>query len=199
VVGLHRENDRPVDPAIVAALITAAIAILVSVISVVIAFWSAHQQRAIDLVAAALSHMGGGVQERSAGVAALSALRGPLSRRPRRLSRGGWTIFGPAVGQQLFRQLIYVLNHAEKPYSAHEVENVLSMVDWLIQDHVLLDFNDGAQRRRLAVSLAKYVGAAPGGRSQELPASTYADTSTAALLGKASEWLGDLGGTGRPG
>jgi hypothetical protein len=100
-----------VDPAVLAALITAGVVVVAALVSAYLTIWGALRQRAVDLVVAALSHMGGGTQERSAGVAALMALRGPIDRRPRRVDRGGWAIYGPAVGQQLYRQLIYVLNH----------------------------------------------------------------------------------------
>src|SRR5881409_3714773 len=97
------------DPAVGAAWIGASIALIAAVVSAYLTLSSSHRQRAVDLVVAALSHMGGGSQERSAGVAALMALRGPLGKRPGHFYKRGWDFYGPAVGQQLFRQLMYLL------------------------------------------------------------------------------------------
>jgi hypothetical protein len=103
-----------VDPAVVAAWIAAGVAILAALIGAYLTIWSTQRQRAVDLVVAALSHMGGGSQERSAGVAALLAMRGPVDRPPGHFDRRGWATYGPAVGQQLFRQLIYVFESRQQ-------------------------------------------------------------------------------------
>jgi hypothetical protein len=155
------DEHEDVDPAVIAAWIGAGIAVLVALLSAYFTVWSSYRQRAVDLVVAALSHMGGGTQERSSGIAALMALRGPLARQPGRFDSRGWAIYGPAVGQQLYRQLIYVLNQGKEPYDAHEVENVISMTEWLTSDSRRLGFCDPGQRHRLAVSLAAYADAAP--------------------------------------
>jgi hypothetical protein len=187
-----------VDTAVIGAWIGAGIAILVALMGAYLTVWNSHRQRAVDFVAAALSHMGGGSQERSAGVAALMALRGPLDRRPAQLEVRGWLIYGPAVGQQLYRQLIYVLNYGSQRYHAHEVENVISMAEWLLKDS-LLGFDEPGQRHRLAVSMKAYAAAAPTEATKAVPsASQFAvgqrppdlnDTSIGELLGRLDGWM----------
>jgi hypothetical protein len=175
-----------VDPAVVAALITAAVAVLAALASAYLAVWGTKRQHAVDLVVAALSHMGGGTQERSAGVAALMAMRGPIDRKPRRVDRGGWTIYGPAIGQQLFRQLIYVLNLGKRKHAAHEIENIIAMTDWLLGDKVRLGFTDLGQMHRLAISIKAYKG------DREVPAGELQDNSLGQLLNRVDDWLRDL-------
>jgi hypothetical protein len=82
--------DYDVDPAVLAALIAAGVAVVAALISTYLTIWGTLRQHAVDLVVAALSHMGGGTQERSEGIAALMALRGPIDHQPRRVDRGGW-------------------------------------------------------------------------------------------------------------
>jgi hypothetical protein len=152
-------KGRVMNPAIVAAWIAASVAIASTVAGSLLVVWGGHRQRAIDLVVAALSHMGGGSQERSAGLAALMALRGPLGRSPGIFEKRVWAIYGAAVGQQIYRQLIYLLNYGENRYKAHEVETMILMVHWLLND-TFLEFNDSGQRYRLACILQTYGQAA---------------------------------------
>ncbi|MFD7626265.1 hypothetical protein ACFV7Q_09485 [Streptomyces sp. NPDC059851] len=130
-----------------------------------LALRSSHRQRADQLVTAALSHMGGGTQERSAGVAALRAFRGPIgrgwfgrTRRPRLFWRLDWKRYAPAVREQLFRQLVYVLTHGRQRFHAHEVENAMAMIEWLLDDE-LLEFCESGKRVRLAEAIDAYVKA----------------------------------------
>jgi hypothetical protein len=176
-----------VDPAVVAALIAAGVAVVAALASAYLAVWGTIRQHAVDLVVAALSHMGGGTQERSAGVAALMAMRGPIDRRPRRVDRGGWAIYGPAIGQQLYRQLIYVLNLGKGNDAAHEIENIIAMTDWLLGDKARLGFTDRGQMHRLAVSIKAYK------RDREAPVRELQDTSLDQLLSRVNDWLRDLG------
>lgn len=178
------------DPAVAAALIAAGVAIAAALASSYLTIWGTLRQRAVDLVVAALSHMGGGTQERSAGVAALMAMRGPLDRKPRFVDRGGWKIYGPAIGQQLYRQLVYVLNHGKGKYRSHEVENIIAMIDWLLHDKDLLAFKDRGQMHRLAVSIRVYKGDSP------TPATGLQDASLNELLSHVDIWLRDLGDEG---
>jgi hypothetical protein len=187
-----------VDPAVVAALIAAPIAILGAAISAYLTIWSTQRQRATDLVVAALSHMGGGSQERSAGVAALLAMRGPLDRPLGHFDRSGWAIYGPAVGQQLFRQLIYVLRCGKQNTAAHEVENLIVMIDWLLNDDTLR-FDDAGQRNRLGVSMEAYKQSAPALAAEPSPSaglpgvaperSDRKDRSIEELLSRMDEWI----------
>ena len=159
------------DPGVLAALIAAGIAVVLALLSAYLAV----RQRAADLVVAALSHMGGGSQDRSAGIAALKALRGPLYGRSGLFDRlRGWNAYGPAIGQQLFRQLIYLLNYGKGRYWAHEVENIIAMTDWLLRDSEQLGFTDEGQRTRLRDAIRRYVaGAEPSAmasmRGEEAP------------------------------
>jgi hypothetical protein len=181
------ERVTGMDPAVVAALITAGVAVVAALASAYLAVWGTIRQHAVDLVVAALSHMGGGTQERSAGVAALMAMRGPIDREPSRVDRGGWTIYGPAIGQQLYRQLIYVLNLGRGNDAAHEIENIIAMTDWLLGDKARLGFTDPGQMHRLAVSIKAYKG------NREAPAREPQDTSLGQLLSRVNDWLRDLG------
>lgn len=83
-------------------------------------------------------------------------------------------------GQQLYRQLVYVLSHGRNRYKAHEVENVIAMVDWLLNDSVLR-FNDPDQKYRLAMVLQPYAKAAPTRESE-----TVAPTERATIPDLAS-------------
>lgn len=182
------------DPAVTAAWIAAAVAIATALASAYLTIWGTLRQRAVDLVVAALSHMGGGIQERSAGVAALMAMRGPLDRRPRFVDRGGWEIYGPAIGQQLYRQLVYVLNNGKGKYQSHEVENIIVMIDWLLRDKDLLAFKDRGQMRRIAVSIRAYVRAYEG--DWPTPTTGLQGTSFNELASRIRIWLKELGDEG---
>ena len=72
------------------------------------------------------------------------------------MERLAWQPYGPIVGQQLYRQLLYVLNYGKKKDKAHEIENVIEMLDWLTEDELLLSWCDPQQRQRLSASLARY-------------------------------------------
>jgi hypothetical protein len=99
--------------------------------------------------------MTGGSQERGAGLAALWALRGRQSRA-HIFERLAWKPYGPVVGQQLYRQLLYVLNYGSKNNEAHEIENIIEMLDWLTNDELLLGSCDPEQKKRLSASLGRY-------------------------------------------
>lgn len=66
--------------------------------------------------------------------------------------------YGPGVGQQLFRVLAYVLNHAE--ITTHGTENAITMADWLLSDPEL-EFTDPGQHRRLWESLETFAEKLP--------------------------------------
>jgi hypothetical protein len=153
--GYLDERAKNMAPQVQAAWIAAAIALPSALITAYLTVWNANRQRAADFIVAALTHMGGGTQERSSGVAALMAIRGPIERKPRFLERTLWRRHGPAVGQQLYRQATYVLNHGNRKYYAHEVENLIIMLTWLLTDQALA-FRDPDQRARLAQSMQSY-------------------------------------------
>ena len=147
-------------PEVEAALIAAAVSLVVAAVSAYFIIWSTHRQRTVDLIVAALEHMTGGSQERGAGLAALRALRGRRSRWHvfKRLAWKPYGDYGDVVGEQLYRQLIYVLNYGRNKYEAHEIENVIEMLDRLTAERPLLDSLSLERRKRLCVSLAKYDG-----------------------------------------
>ncbi|SRR6266568_7550911 len=144
-------------PEVEAAVIAAAVSLVVAAVSAYFTIWSTHRQRTVDLIVAALEHMTGGSQERGAGLAALRALRGRQSRA-HVFERLAWNPYGPVVGQQLYRQLLYVLNYGRNKYEAHEIENVIEMLDWLTEDKLLLCSLNLERRKRLSASLARYDG-----------------------------------------
>jgi hypothetical protein len=146
-------------PEVEAAVIAAGVSLVVAALSAYFTIWSTHRQRTVDLIVAALEHMTGGSQERGAGLAALRALRGRQTRA-HILERLAWKPYGSVVGQQLYRQLIYVLNYGSKRCEAHEIENIIEMLDWLIKDESLLGSCDPEQRRRLSSSLTSYEASA---------------------------------------
>jgi hypothetical protein len=173
-----------VDASTVVAWVAAGVSMIALVIGAYVTVWSAQRQRSVDLIGTALAQMGGGSQNRSAGVAALLVLRGPIERQPRRLAGHGWTTAGPAVGQQLFRQLIYVLLHGKGRFVSHEVETLIVMANWLLRDQ-LLAFGDAGQRRRLARAMQKY---------EEDCRAEMAKTSTISISGSLEELLSRLPG-----
>ena len=144
-------------PEVEAAVIAAAVSLVVAAVTAYFTIWSTHRQRTVDLIVAALEHMTGGSQERGAGLAALRALRGRQSGA-HIFERLAWKPYGNVVGQQLYRQLIYVVNYGRSKYEAHEIENVIEMLGWLTEDKSLLRSLDPEQRKRLSTSLARYDG-----------------------------------------
>jgi hypothetical protein len=74
----------------------------------------------------ALTHFVGGSQQRSAGIAALSALRGRNAR--------GWRSYSPAISKLFYLQLLYVLQDGQNKYEAHEVANIVQIGGWLFDE-----------------------------------------------------------------
>jgi hypothetical protein len=70
---------------------------------------------------------------------------------------------------------------------AHEIENIIAMIDWLLYDKVRLGFTDRGQMRRLALSIRAYKG------DKEAPAGELQGTSLDQLLSRVNDWLRDLG------
>jgi hypothetical protein len=133
-------------PEVEAAVIAAAVSLVVAAVSAYFTIWSTHRQRTVDLIVAALEHMTGGSQERGAG----------RQSRAHIFERLAWKPYGPVVGQQLYRQLLYVLNYGSKNNEAHEIENIIEMLDWLTNDELLLGSCDPEQKKRLSASLGRY-------------------------------------------
>jgi hypothetical protein len=158
-------------------------ALLVGVIAASVSLSSSRRQHAASLIIAALGHMGGGSQERSAGLAALTALQGRSTGRLRFLTRRVWSTYAPSVGQQLFRQSTYVLTHGRRRFYAHEVENLIAMIDWLTTDRELA-FDSAEQRKRLMHAVDTYLAESAASNEAEVK-----DTdSIAALEQHASVW-----------
>jgi hypothetical protein len=86
----------------------------------------------------------------------------------------------PAVADQLFRQLIYVLNYGKK--EAHEVENVVAMLDWISEDDELRNCYSGEEKGRLLTSLDVYLAKFPA------PTLKPSEDSVAAMAGQAKMW-----------
>jgi hypothetical protein len=136
------------DGTVLAAWIGAAVSITAALVGAWTSVMVGNRQRSADLIAAALNNMGGRTQPRSAGLAALMAMRGHLDKQPSISHRWSWNTYGQAVGQQLFRQLVYLLSHRSEEYSNHEIENIIAMMNWLTSDKYL-EFTDSGQRQRL--------------------------------------------------
>jgi hypothetical protein len=77
------------------------------------------------------------------------------------------------------------LNHGNKCYEAHEVENIIAMVDWLLRDDDLR-FDDAGQRHRLVISMEAYRRSAPVVQADRK------DTSIGELLSRMDGWIGML-------
>lgn len=164
-----------------AAVIAASAALVVASVTAYFTVTSSHRQRSVDLLISALADMESKTQRRSAAVAALQALRGPLTRRLTHLDRSVWRQYGHAVGQQLFRVLAYVLNHAD--ISTHGTENAIAMTDWLLADPVL-DFGRPDQCRRLRASLRSF--------NAKLPDDPVEDTAAEAFRLNLERWCSEL-------
>jgi len=52
--------------------------------------------------------------------------------------------------------LIYVLCHGRNRWQAHEIANVVAMVDWLITDEMLA-FDNSQQRKQLTEAMCTYL------------------------------------------
>jgi hypothetical protein len=70
-----------------AATVVGSVALIVAAVSAYLTVTSGHIQRAADLLISALADMESGTQRRSAAIAALEALRGPLDRKMTRLDQ----------------------------------------------------------------------------------------------------------------
>lgn len=150
------------DGAVIAAWIAAGAAALSAAVNAYFIASSGRRQQENELVVSALEHFVGGSQERTAGLAALKVLSGgggslpsdASKAQPRpgswvrswtrpwfashaKRSRARWSRYAPAVGQLFYSQLIYVLCHGGNRWRAHEIANVVAMVDWLITDEML--------------------------------------------------------------
>lgn len=78
---------------------------------------------------------------------------------------------------------MYVLVHGRRRFHAHEIENLIAMVEWLTTDRELA-FDSPEQRRRLMQAVDGYVAAAK--RSPEDVEKAMA--SMAALEQRACAW-----------
>lgn len=117
--------------------------------------------RETELVVTALGHLGGGSQERAAGLAALRALKSLTGTR--------WPDYSPVVGQLLYTQLLFVLTQGRNRWEAHEVANLMCMSTWIDSD-ATLGF-DANMRLRVQQEMKTYVDdwehGEPGGKRNE--------------------------------
>jgi hypothetical protein len=99
--------------------------------------------------------MTGGSQERGAGLAALTALR---RRRLFFGSRGTgrWEHYEQAIGQHLYRQLMYVMNYGSNRGQAHEIENVRIMLEMMLGADRLVRTCESSQAAQLRDVLTSY-------------------------------------------
>jgi hypothetical protein len=167
---------------IVAAWISAAFAVLVGGIAALVAVSIHRREQVAQIIIAALEHMGGKTQERSAGLAALDVMTHRAKRRAIALRRV-WKVYSPAVGRQLFRQLTYVLNYGENRCKDHEIENLIVMFGWLLDDN-RFQFDALEERSRLRDSLEKYVK-----QLESLNPTTPAST---AFVDASQNWIAHL-------
>jgi hypothetical protein len=137
------------DAEVNAAWIAAAAAAIVAGVNGYLGVRAGRRQRDTDLMVNALTHFVGGSQERSAGIAALRVLRGPTGRDSR-----NWRRYGSAVGTLFSSQAIYVLSAGGNRWQAHEVANVIGMVEWLLKDRNLAI--DVASNEPLTRAMMKY-------------------------------------------
>jgi hypothetical protein len=146
-------------------ILAGGVSLVVAMAGAYVAVWSVNRQRTVALIVAALEHMTGGSQERGAGLAALAALRGTRSRDIG-FGRRRWLDHQAAIGQHLYRQLIYVMNYGSNRGQAHEIENIRVMLDLLLSEDHLIEVCDRGQVERLQDSLNRFAGTAqtkPGG------------------------------------
>ncbi|GAA1998326.1 hypothetical protein [Microbacterium pumilum] len=135
--------------ALVGALIGAAVTAAITV-------WSGHRQRENEMVIAALSHMVGGSQERTAGIAALDVLLGEKGIKPGRFPqlfrrRARYVM---AITWEYQAQLIYVLSHGPNRFAAHEITNVIAMGNRLFAEGQ--PWPHAWMRERLIVAMRSY-------------------------------------------
>ncbi|MDQ0030145.1 hypothetical protein J2S89_001970 [Arthrobacter bambusae] len=122
--------------------------VVATISSVSVTAWGNRRQRENELVVSALTHLVGGSQERTAGIAALTVLS---SRLPRRR----WAKYTPAVGQLLYSQLVYLLLHAGNRGQAHEIANIIAMADWLLSEGTF-GFDEARKREHLLGAMESY-------------------------------------------
>jgi hypothetical protein len=140
-------------------LLAGGISLVVATAGAYVSVWSVNRQRTVALVVAALEHMTGGSQERGAGLAALAALRGTRSWGARFGQRRRLD-YEVAIGQHLYRQLIYVVNYGSKRGHAHEIENVRVMLELLLGEDQLIRACDRGQVKQLQDSLNRFASSA---------------------------------------
>jgi hypothetical protein len=115
------------DSAVTAAWIAATAVAVSAAINAYLAAWGSRRQRETELIVSALTHLVGGSQERSAGLATLRTLRARTGRR-------AWGEYSSSVERLLHTQLLYVLVHGRNRWQAHEAANVEVMAEWLLSD-----------------------------------------------------------------
>jgi hypothetical protein len=71
-----------------------------------------------------------------------------------------WRDYESAIGQHLYRQLIYVINYGSNRGQAHEIENVREMLELLLGKDQLIRACNRGQVERLQDSLKRFASTA---------------------------------------
>ena len=170
-------------PQVVAGLIGAAAVLISAGFTAFVAIWARRRQNTTDalisnlerktqlavsatsrdteLIVTALGHLGGGSQERAAGLATLHALESLTGIR--------WPDYSKVVGQLLYTQLLFVLTRGRNRWEAHEVANLTNMSTWLECDATLAP--DDKMKLGLQQAMSTYIDdwgrGEPGGKRNE--------------------------------
>lgn len=154
------------DPVVIAAWAAAVGAASSALVNTYVTAIGNRHKIEMELVVSALNHFVGGSQQRNAGIAALRVLSGVAAKsspkrpwpRARSRSKGSstWHKYGGAVGRLFCGQVVYILSHGSNRWKAHEIANVVAMVDWLLNDRSL-GLNIKRDGVDLAASMKTYV------------------------------------------
>jgi hypothetical protein len=138
--------------------------------------WSSHHKTRADqraqLVISALSHLVGGTQNRSVGIAALRMVmyenepkrlgrrKKATAAQQRKLSEKRITEYGTSISPLLYSQLAYLLVHGSRRGYSHEVSNIVAMGNLLLLTKLVV-LLDKPQKAHLRVAVEKYLQNSP--------------------------------------
>jgi hypothetical protein len=91
-----------------------------------------------DMISRGLAFFGGGSQKRSIGIAALQIVE---------KDEAIWPHYRDAVASLLYAQLLYLFAHGSNRWESHEITNIVSMTDWLIDPTAFPELS--ADRKKL--------------------------------------------------
>ncbi|MGC5075675.1 hypothetical protein [Agrococcus sp. DT81.2] len=169
------------DPLLTAPLIGLTGALVGVIATVVVTTSTSRTQREDELVMSALSHLVGGSQHRTAGIAALHVLRGAAVKGGR---AGRWHRYRSAIDALVYAQLLYLLMHGGNRGQAHEIANMDSMAEWLF-DGDAAELRDEQKRVQLQEAMQRYARA---------PATSESEVDTTRWMQRRIEnhWLARL-------